>query len=170
LKSPKKGVDWVEEHLHVFTGGDDGGGPNGELIFDTKGSLYGTAGGGNVSGGGIAFRLTVANGGLWKESVLHWFSNSGPGTSLAGLLFDRVGNLYGTTIAGANFCGTVFRLKPPVDWDGKWNPTVLYSFEGPPDGRYPAANLIFDAAGNLYSTTEGGGTSGGYGIVFEVKP
>src|SRR5580658_227939 len=51
LKSPKKGVDWMEEHLHVFTGGDDGGGPNGELIFDTKGSVYGTAGGGNVSGG-----------------------------------------------------------------------------------------------------------------------
>jgi uncharacterized repeat protein (TIGR03803 family) len=165
----KKGGDWTEKPLHVFTGKRDGGTPAGGLILDAKGSLYGTADGGNVSGGGIVFRLTANISGHWDETVLHWFSNNGPGASLAGLLSDSVGNLYGTTIEGANSCGAVFRLKPPTEKGGKWSLSVLYSLKGPPDGRYPAASLIFDAKGSLYSTTEGGGSSG-YGSVFEIKP
>jgi hypothetical protein len=66
------------KHLHVFADGSDGAEPAGNLIFDDKGSLYGTALGGNPSGGGIAFQLRAINGGRWKETVLHWFSNNGP--------------------------------------------------------------------------------------------
>jgi uncharacterized repeat protein (TIGR03803 family) len=169
LKPPsKKGGEWAEKWLHVFSGGNDGGQPSAGLIFDAKGLLYGVAGGGNTSGGGIVFRLAKASGARWKESVLHWFSNDGAGP-LAGLLFDGVGDVYGTTIAGAEFCGTVFRLKPRVGQDEKWGLTVLYDFKGAPDGRYPAGSLIFHATGNLYGTTNGGGASGGYGTVFEIK-
>jgi hypothetical protein len=171
LKSPsKKDGPWVEKQLHIFTGGKDGGQPKGGLIFDANGSLYGTAGGGNITGGGIAFELTVVNGGHWKETVLHWFSNNGPGAFTAGLLFDSLGNLYGTTAEGAKFRGTVLRLKPPARQGGKWAPSVLYTFQGIPDGGGPIGSLIFDAAGNICGTTQGGGSSGGYGTVFEVKP
>jgi len=128
------------------------------------------AGGGNISGGGIVFRLTAASGGRWKETVLHWFSNNGPGAFTAGLLFDSSGSLYGTTAEGAKSRGTVLRLNRPAKQGGKWVPTLLYTFQGSPDGAGPRARLISDGLGNLYSTTEGGGGSGGYGTVFEVKP
>jgi uncharacterized repeat protein (TIGR03803 family) len=170
LRPPsKKGGTWAEKQLHVFAAKSDGANPAGGLIFDAQGSLYGTAEGGNISGGGVVFRLTAAISGQWDETVLHWFSNDGPGASLAGLLFDSAGNLYGTTIEGSNFCGTVFRLKPPAEPGDEWSLNVLYTFNGAPDGRDPAASVIFDAEGNVYSTTEGGGSSG-YGTVFEIRP
>jgi uncharacterized repeat protein (TIGR03803 family) len=166
--SQKIGV-WTEKLLHVFKAQSDGGNPAGGLVFDFMGSLCGTAQGGNISGGGIVFRLMRDSNGRWQESVLHWFSNDGPGTSLAGLLFDSVGNLYGTTIDGANSAGTVFRLKPPGSRGAGWSPSILYNFKGTPDGHHPAASLIFDVMGNLYGTTEGGGSSNN-GAVFEVSP
>lgn len=168
LRPPSnKDYAWTEQELHVFMAETDGANPAGGLIFDSTGSLYGTAEGGSVNGGGIAFRLTPANGGRWDEIVLHWFNNNGPGAPLAGLLFDSVGNLYGTTIGGESSSGTVFRLKPPSEQSDNWSLNILYSFEGPPDGHHPLATLVFDAAGNLYGTTEGGGSSD-YGIVFKI--
>ena len=165
----KKGSLWTETILHRFSGGDDGGQPNGALIFDAKGSLYGSAGGGNPSGGGIAFQLTASKAGRWKETVLHWFSDNGPGAFTAGLIFDSSGNLYGPTAEGSEFRGTVVRLKHPARQGGEWTPTVLYTFQESPDGAGPVGHLIFDAAENLYGTTEGGGSSS-YGAVFEVEP
>jgi len=171
LKPPsKRGGAWLEKQLHVFTGANDGGQPNGGLIFDAKGSLYGTAGGGNSSGGGIAFQLATSNGERWKETVLRWFSNNGPGAFTAGLIFDAFGNLYGPTAEGFDFRGTIVRLTPPSRQGGKWVPAVLYIFQGSPDGAGPVARLIFDASGNLYSTTQDGGSAGGYGTVFKVMP
>jgi uncharacterized repeat protein (TIGR03803 family) len=80
---------------------------------------------------------------------------------------DSVGNLYGTTGGGGTFgFGTVFKL----DTSGK--ETVLYSFTGGADGEFPEAGLVRDVAGNLYSTTIFGGTSGncngGCGTVFKL--
>ena len=175
LKPPptKRGA-WTESQLHVFAAGSDGGNPAGDLIFDAKGSLYGAAQGGSSSGGGIVYRLTAVDGGRWKKTVLHWFSNSGPGAPIAGLLFDSVGNLYGTTDGGdGERGGTVFRLKPPRGNGGAWALDELYHFAGSPDGAYPGAHLIF-GNGQLYSTTEEGGTGqacqGGCGTVYEVSP
>jgi hypothetical protein len=175
LKPPTtKGGAWTEKQLHVFTDGSDGAEPAGNLIFDAEGSLYGTALGGNPSGGGIAFQLMAINGGRWMETVLHWFSNNGPGAFTTGLIFDSFGNLYGPTNEGAQFRGTVVRLKRPATQGGKWVPAVLYTFQGSPDGAGPSARLIFDAMGNLYGTTQGGGIGqacqGGCGTVFEVSP
>jgi uncharacterized repeat protein (TIGR03803 family) len=171
LKPPtKNGGTWAEKQLHIFKNGSDGGQPPGGVILDPKGSLYGVAGGGNITGGGVVFRLTAVGGGRWKDSVLHWFSNSGPGDFTAGLVFDSSGNLYGPTAEGAKFRGTVVRLKHPATQGGKWVPAVLYTFQGGQDGAGPAARLLFDAVGNLYGTTEGGGGSGSYGTVFKVNP
>ena len=163
---------WVEKQLHIFTGGSDGGQPSAGMIFDTKGSLYGVAGGGNVSGGGIVFRLALVNG-RWNETVLHWFSDNDEGPPLAGLIFDSVANLYGTTIGGDEG-GAVFRLGPPKVKGHAWRLAVLHLFTGVPDGIAPDAPLVFDELGNLYSTTQKGGTgacyAAGCGTVFELSP
>ena len=100
--------------------------------------------------------------------MLHSFTGSSDGAyPEAGLIADVTGNLYGTTWAGgAGRRGTVFQLTPSGIL------TVLYSFTGGSDGRYPDSGLIADVAGNLYGTTAvgGAGTScpGGCGTVFQL--
>jgi hypothetical protein len=94
---------------------------------------------------------------------------------LAGLTFDSVGDLYGTTIGGdRERGGTIFRLTPPAENGTAWTLGLLYSFTGSPDGAYPSTSLIFDKYGALYSSTQVGGTGqscqGGCGTVFEASP
>src|ERR1039458_5024018 len=104
-----------------------------------------------------------------QERVLYSFSGGTDGGSPAGgLIFDGAGNLYGTTNGGGTYSGgTVFELSPAAG--GGWTETVIHSFGNGTDGNGPEAGLIFDAAGNLYSTTNGGGTYNG-GTVFELTP
>jgi len=144
--------------LHNFTNGADGGYPN-NVIRDSIGNLYGTAGGGGTSGNGVVFEINP----LGNETVLYNFAGGADGASPNGpLIRDSAGNLYGTTGAGgASNAGVVFK----VDTSG--HETVLYSFTGASDGGYPLAGLIRDSAGNLYGTTNGGGASAA-GVVFKV--
>jgi hypothetical protein len=171
----KTGDAWTEKILHRFTDGNDGAGPNGGLIFDAKGGLYGTAGGGGSQGVGVVFRLVEAKSGRWIETVLHNFIFDKGGRNPWGpVTFDSSGNLYGTAHAAASdkFGGLVFGLKPASH--GKWSYAILYNFGGAPDGAYPVSALVLDNGGNLYSTTEGGGTGqacqGGCGTVFRLDP
>jgi uncharacterized repeat protein (TIGR03803 family) len=72
---------------------------------------------------------------------------------------DAQGYLYGTTqTGGASNLGTVFKIRARQE-------TVLYSFKGGADGRYPQSGLLLDAAGNLYGTTGSGGGTGCSGRV-----
>jgi uncharacterized repeat protein (TIGR03803 family) len=82
-----------------------------------------------------------------------------------GLIADRSGNLYGTTLIGGAFNkGTVFRLTPAGA------ETVVYSFAGAPnDGDEPNAALAIDSKGILYGTTLAGGSTG-KGVVFQFDP
>jgi hypothetical protein len=172
----KKGAAWTEEILHRFTDGNDGAQPGAGVIIGDKGSLYGGAEGG-AKGGGVVFRLAATTGGRWKETVLYAFT-AAPygGYDPTAALFDKSGNLYGTTNVGPGEArdGSVFRLKPPSGKGSKWTFDVLYGFTGSPDGSQPAAQLIFGGNGRLYGTTQLGGTgtscSGYCGTVFEVKP
>jgi uncharacterized repeat protein (TIGR03803 family) len=154
--------------LHRFTGGDDGGQPVAGLIRDAEGNLYGTAEFGGAFGYGTVFKLDAAG----KETVLHTFTGGDGLWPLAALVRDDAGNLYGTTWNGGTSkggacihgCGTVFKM----DKAGK--ETVLHAFTGGADGGYPAAGLTFDAAGNLYGTTAGGGKypQSCCGVVFKI--
>ncbi len=140
----------------------DGDAPFAGLVFDKKRNLYGTTALGGTYGYGVVFELTSGG----KEKVLYSFgSQSGDGHyPYAGLVLDKNGNLYGTTIyGGANGFGAVFELTSGgVE-------KVLYSFQGSPDGYYPTAGLVFDKSGNLYGTTELGGAFGD-GTVFKLTP
>jgi uncharacterized repeat protein (TIGR03803 family) len=111
--------------------------------------------------------------------VLHDFGPNEPGGPVAGLIFDKAGNLYGTE-AGIYFSspGAVFELSPPppgAPYIG-WKETVLHTFNGGSDGLYPGGPVVMDTAGNLYGTTGAGGAapgctrSFGCGIVYELSP
>jgi uncharacterized repeat protein (TIGR03803 family) len=167
---------WKERVLHsFFSFPTDGQIPGvGQLVFDSSGNLYGTTvqGGSHGCGAvgcGTVFKLTPQPNGHWKEAILHNFrpgkSGYGPG---AGVVFDRAGNLYGTTLYGGTECdcGVVYKLasKP----DGTWTYTVLHRFTGH-DGAQPGANLILDDQNRLYGTAITGGP-GGYGVVFQITP
>jgi uncharacterized repeat protein (TIGR03803 family) len=104
-----------------------------------------------------------------EVSVLHTFTGGNDGSYPDGnLSADGAGNLYGTTqIGGAFGAGTVFELSPTPD--GQWRFYLLYTFTGGADGGNPLAGLVFDAAGNAYSTTSSGGANG-FGTVFELMP
>lgn len=113
----------TERILYDFGGGTSGNLPEGDLIIDDSGALYGTTVEGGRYGDGVAFRLTPGSGGKWEEQVLHDFGNDGDGVHpYAGLIFDKAGNLYGTTDTGGNYntslcrksngCGTIFEISP----------------------------------------------------------
>ncbi len=167
FKLDKTGKETV---LHAFTGGSDGGEPQGPgaLIRDKAGSLYGTTvqgGTGNCNGQndgcGVVFKLDQTG----KETVLYTFTGeSDGGEPLTGLALDEAGSLYGSAVLPGS--GAVFM----VDKAGK--ETVLYTFTDGSDGGYPNGGLVRDAAGNIYGTTTDGGSGDCHGapcgVIFEL--
>jgi len=147
-----------ETVVYSFTGGADGGNPVGSLIFDPTGNAYGTTKQGGAFNKGTVFKLSKTG----QESVLHSFGVRIDGYwPQAGLVRDKAGNLYGTTLqGGTSDLGTVFKVAPNGD------ETVLHSFAGAPDGQNPDGTLII-LGGMLYGTTYFGGASGN-GSVFKV--
>ncbi len=186
VSPPKQqGGTWTEEILHSYGGGADGANPNGDLILDGNGDIYGlTNAGGNQDcnygsgqvGCGTAFKLNPPKkkGSTWSEQLLHRFdrTNSDGGNPVAGLLLDSKGNLYGTTLNGGQGPGgIVFRLAPPSSKFDRWKETILHSFSAYDEGGYdPECSLVVDQAGRLYGTTnvgKGGTLRGG---VFRLAP
>jgi uncharacterized repeat protein (TIGR03803 family) len=171
---------WTEKVLHSFQG-PDGSRPQSELILDAAGNLYGTTYYGGASGSGCGgfgcgtvFRLTPHANGQWSETVLYSFHGTDGFKPVSGVVYDAVGNLYGTTPYGGipggcsgTGCGLIFQLVPHKN--GTWTENVLHRFGKGKDGSVPWGGLIFDATGNLYGTTESGGAYG-YGTVFELVP
>jgi uncharacterized repeat protein (TIGR03803 family) len=177
---------WTEKLLYNFTGGQDGGFPNGLTYHGGK--LFGTVtfGGdprncGGVGCGGV-FQLSPPEppGQTWTESVIYSFQSKRDGLNpAAGVIADEDGTLYGTTRAGGDAdacpqnpgCGTVYQLKPPHYPGDQWREHVLYRFHET-DGWAPSAEVVLGVDGNLYGTTWLGGTSTscpvGCGVVFKV--
>lgn len=149
--------------LHSFAAGSDGYWPYAGVIRDKEGNLYGTTSYGKAYG--TVFKLAPDG----TNTVLHNFTGGSDGRlPMAPLLKDTSGNLFGTTAAGggagcAYGCGTAFKVAP----DGKEK--VLYAFTGGSDGGDPLAGLVADSVGNLYGTTEIGG-SNDFGAVFKLAP
>jgi uncharacterized repeat protein (TIGR03803 family) len=141
------------------------------VILDSAGNLYGTTQAGGIYGHGSVFEVSPKVGGGWTEEVLHSFNDNGKDgyAPYSGLVFDTVGNLYGTTSEGGIYNhGTVFEMSPKAG--GGFTEVVLHNFlSNKPDGMTPLAGLIFDGAGNLYGTTYYGGVYG-YGTVYELSP
>jgi hypothetical protein len=168
---------WQVTRLHGFSGGKNGGNPFGPLVADQNGNIYGTTEIGGISGYGVVFELSPNSDGSWSDTTLHRFLGSDGAYPDAGLTMDTRGNLYGATFSGGDQDGGVaFELSP----QGKkgWSYSVLNQF-GSPDsgtGSNPNGNLTFDANGNIYGTTQLGGTKtctgfpGPCGVVYELSP
>lgn len=163
----------TETVLHSFKS-KEGASPLLGLIFDSCGNLYGVASEEGTSRSGSVFELSP-NGSSWTEKTLHSFNGASNGaTPLGTLVFHKSGNIYGTTkLGGSNGVGVVYKLTKSTS--GTWSETVLHNFGGRTDGLFPTGNLVFDSAGNLYGTTEGGGSKGNGddnagGTVFKLAP
>jgi len=162
----------TEMVVYNFTGGNDGGNPAAQLIFDKAGNAYGTTVVGGLYGCGTVFELTPS-GGLLQESVLYNFSCFGDGKNpYGGVVLDNNGNLYGTTVAGGSGgdctgdgCGVVYELTRS---GGTWSQSVLYNFTGGDDGFGPGGGVVFDKSGNLYGTTPDGGAYS-QGVVYQLS-
>jgi uncharacterized repeat protein (TIGR03803 family) len=163
-----KGV-WTESVLYSFAGGTDSANPEGGVIFDKAGNLYGTGSLGGTFGYGAVFELARSKN-SWTESVLYNFAGGNDGAHpTMSMIFDKAGNLYGTTWGswggGSEGYGSVFELSRS---QGTWTENVLHSFTDGNDGGNSFGAVTFHGS-NLYGTTRSGGSSG-QGVVFEIIP
>ena len=162
--SPSDG-GWTKTILHNFRA-SDGSAPQGPLVADQAGNLYGVTPQGGSSNDGNLFELVRSEN--WTFEVLYNFDGEQPS---AGLVFDNAGNLYDTSNGGVLNYGTVFKLTPS---NGSWVLTDLHDFSES-DGIYPNGSLILDANGNIYGTSSAGGgffgvCDGGCGTAWEITP
>ena len=161
--------------IHSFSGGQDGATPWAGLTLDKAGNLYGTASAGGI-GYGTVYRLQRKGSG-WIFNPLYSFAGGLDGDlPLARVIFGPDSSLYGTTVYGAGGPGTAFNLRAqPTACKTSlcsWAETVLYRFSGL-FNYHPDAEVVFDQAGSLYSTTLYSGSGDcpeGCGVVFELTP
>jgi uncharacterized repeat protein (TIGR03803 family) len=147
--------------------GTNGANPWAGLIADAAGDLFGATESGGTYGYGTVFEITKTSDAYASTpAVLVSFNDTDGSNPLAALIADAAGDLFGTTYSGGtNEDGTVFEIAK-VGGGYASTPTTLASFNGA-DGGGPEANLIIDAAGDLFGTTGSGGASGD-GTVFEI--
>jgi uncharacterized repeat protein (TIGR03803 family) len=158
----KSGGSWTEKVIYdneVAVANFGGGG----LTMDSAGNIFGVSSGGFLPE--IVFELSPNGHGGWNPTMLHSFAKRYYAEGAP--VLDKSGNVYGTTSSGgASKNGMVYRLSPGKN--GKWTEKVLYAFKGgAQDGSAPYAGIVFDAAGNIYGTTAGGGLFND-GTVFEL--
>jgi hypothetical protein len=178
----QKGGKWTEKVLHHFAGGtkgeksSDGAEPNGGLVLDSAGAVYGTTYyGGNNSGacvGGIGcgtvFKLEPPKikGEAWKEQVVFRLSGSDGANPMAGVILSETGDLYGGAQGGTTGGGVAFQLV--AAGDGIWREAAVYEFRSNTYGYNPSISL-FASSGDLYGTTFAFSDSGS-GSVFRLGP
>jgi uncharacterized repeat protein (TIGR03803 family) len=169
-----RGAGYSERILYAFHGTSDGGEPNGGLIMDASGAIYGSLSTDGPDGFGSVFRLTPS-GSTYTETILYAFKGGTDGYApSSGLAMDAGGALYGTTWYGGTgcapnqLCGTVYKLTPAASGYTK---TLIHTFLGGTDGDAPAGNVILDKDGAVYGTTTTvGECDDGCGTVFKLTP
>jgi hypothetical protein len=180
---------WTETILHTFSA-EEGKNPQGGLIADSRGALYGVTAGGGAFNEGIAFKLSppAAGSSAWTMQTLHAFGSSATdgAAPIGKLVMDADGNLYGATtgtghttegslcFGSTTACGTIFELSPPKTGGTEWTETVLYHFTQYALGSSPYSGLTLGAGGTLYGVTEAGGNGTmctfRCGIVYALAP
>jgi len=158
--------------IYNFTGGNDGGVPDGVLATDRGGNLYGTASYGQY-GLGMVFKLMKKNS-SWLLAPLYPFMGGLDGDYGArGVTIGPDGTLYVAVGYGGFGCGTVANLKPPPTRPATplspWNETVIHRFNDDQYGCTPGSAVTFDQSGNLYGVLDYSGPAGA-GLVYELTP
>jgi uncharacterized repeat protein (TIGR03803 family) len=149
----------VANTVVTFDRTSNGANPLSALVADAAGNLYGTTNTGGADGDGTVFEIAASTHIL---STLMTFDGTDGANPAAGLVFDSSGNLYGTTSSGGTGGqGTVFKIAGGTK---TFSTLATFNFT---NGASPEAGLIVDASGNLYGTTNGGGTNY-QGTVFKI--
>ena len=132
--SPATGGGWTEQILYSFSYAiGDGYSPQGGVVFDGNGNLYGTTAYAGPNVGGTLFELTPASNGTWTEKILYNFpSGSSHENPFGKISFDSAGNIYGLAEGGANGYGVAYELIPSSN--GSWSEKILHTFSGKNDG------------------------------------
>lgn len=156
------GIVEAASTIEVLTHFDNttGANPRGAVVLGRGGSLYGTTYAGGTGGMGVVFKLTppVPGQTVWTHSVILNFQGTANGANPeAGLIIDKRGALYGTTLYGGSsgWAGSVFKLTPPTQPTASWTHKELFPFAGNGlYGSYPHAGVVFGADGALYGTND----------------
>jgi uncharacterized repeat protein (TIGR03803 family) len=174
LSPPSGAGEWPETDIYRLYVGSTNCATGGTLAIDAIGALY-SAVGGTCD---YAFQLapSTSDPNVWVKTFMHIFNSSkfADGVGVNGpLTADATGNVYGTTYGGGNGAGqgdgTVFVLEPRLGVAGKWNLKVLYKFANASTGFLPNGDLVLDAAGAIYGTTQAGGDTE-HGVLFRLSP
>ncbi len=163
----KTAVGYASTPITLVSFNDDGAFPEGSLIADANGDLFGTTEDGGANDDGTVFEIAKTVGGYASTPITLVSFNDDDGAFPEGsLIADANGDLFGTTLAGgANDDGTVFDIaKTAGGYAG--TPTTLMSFDKA-HGAFPEGSLIADANGDLFGTTLEGGANND-GTVFEI--
>lgn len=159
--------EWDFRVLYPFHGQPDGSFPYGALARAASGRFYGTTYYGGDNGIGAVYELTPRFVGEWDERVLYSFQKGTDGNSpISNVVFDAIGNLYGTTSEGGSGSGTMFKLTPA---GGQWIESIVHPFEGPPDGAFPYNGMVPNHDGHFYGATVHGGDNDD-GAIYEFVP
>ncbi|MBI3476638.1 MAG: hypothetical protein HY010_12975 [Acidobacteria bacterium] len=156
--NPATGIETV---LYSFKGAADGYNPYAGVVRVGT-NLFGATNAGGAFGYGTVFKLTAAG----KKTILHDFNSAFPALDgsfpYASMILYK-GILYGTTtLGGLGNLGTVFSITKTGSY------ATLYTFKGGvADGQSPFGSVLFDADGNLYGTTNGGGVDNA-GVVYKL--
>ncbi len=174
--SPQGDGTWTQTTLASFTG-DNGAFPYAGPVLGTDGNLYGSTQQGRPAKYGSVYELSPGPDQSWVLTTIFRFNGENGANPEYSLVFDKVGDLYGTAVEGgdlnctADGCGTVFRLSP--NSNGTWKETTLHVFSAG-EGNFPSSSLSMDAAGNLYGTTYAGGDYtnclNGCGTIYRLSP
>jgi uncharacterized repeat protein (TIGR03803 family) len=144
--------------LAVFDG-SNGAAPEGGLVMDSSGGLFGATEAGGPNAIGTVFEVAHGSNIITTLAV---FDRSNGAAPFGGVVMNNNGDLFGVTLGGGpNGDGTVFELA-----HGSNTITTLASFDGS-NGSEPVRGLVMNTSGDLFGTTEYGGPSND-GTVFEV--
>jgi uncharacterized repeat protein (TIGR03803 family) len=167
------GAVGTETPLYSFLGGDDGGYPQGTLIFDSGGLMYGTTPDGGSTGAGALFSYNQTTNTLTPLYQFCVQTNCTDGAApYWGVVQGTDTKLYGATRNGGGASGNdgvVYSVSTSGD-----NYTVVHAFctsnASPcPDGSNPTGPLVEYSDGNFYGLTVGGGVYGN-GTFYRVTP
>lgn len=185
-----------EQTLHTFTGGSDGGWPDGHLLA-YNGSIYGVTAAGGAYNYGTVFQLSppVGSQTQWQFNTLYSFTGNADGGTPAFGVVASGGSLYGVATQGGyvylgnnqygfctywealHGCGVIYQLSPPSGGNSAWVETPIYapnlSFDASTVGPL-SGGLIADANGILYgpmgNTVKYNGGPSGYGSLYQLVP
>jgi uncharacterized repeat protein (TIGR03803 family) len=160
------GGTWTRKLVHSFSGGSDGGVPNG-IVLGSDGILYGATDWGGSNGGGTMYSVQLT--GSFPLTTLYSFGAAGDASIPHPPMRDSSNNVYGTsTYGGAYGLGSIFKLTSPASPGGAWTESVLYSSQNDSiTGYEPSQSLMLDRKGNLWGTMTLGGENN-YGTIYEL--